>query len=50
MVVTDTIPLIIPHSKIKVLSVADAFADVIQKVYAHQSISDTFIEEHANKT
>ena len=43
MVITDTIPLIIPHPKIKVLSVADTFADVIQKVYTHQSISDTFI-------
>lgn len=43
MVVTDTIPLIIPHPKIKVLSVADTFADVIQKVYSHQSISDNFI-------
>jgi len=43
MVVTDTIPLIIPHPKIKVLSVANIFADVIQKVYTHQSISDNFI-------
>jgi len=43
MVVTDTIPLIIPHPKIKVLSVADIFSDVIQKVYMHQSISDNFI-------
>jgi len=43
MVITDTIPLIVPHPKIKVISVADTFADVIQKVYTHQSISDTFI-------
>ncbi|MDR1672627.1 MAG: ribose-phosphate pyrophosphokinase [Bacteroidales bacterium] len=43
MVVTDTIPLIVPHPKIKVLSVADTFANVIRKVYAHQSISDNFI-------
>ena len=43
MVVTDTIPLIIPHPKIKILSVADTFSDVIQKVYTHQSISDNFI-------
>jgi ribose-phosphate pyrophosphokinase len=43
MVVTDTIPLIVPHPKIKVLSVADIFAEVIHKVYTHQSISDTFI-------
>jgi len=44
MIVTDTIPLIIPHPKIKVLSVADTFADVIQKVYVHQSISGNFIQ------
>lgn len=44
MIVTDTIPLIVPHPKIKVLSVANLFADVIQKVYMHQSISDSFIE------
>jgi len=43
MVVTDTIPLIIPHPKIKVLSVAETFADVIHKVHEHQSISDNFI-------
>ncbi len=43
MIVTDTIPLIVPHPKIKVLSVADTFADVIQKVYTHQSISGNFI-------
>ena len=44
MVVTDSIPLIVPHPKIKVLSVAGIFADVIQKVYKHQSISDNFLE------
>ena len=44
MVVTDTIPLKAPHPKIKALSVAYTFADVIQKVCNHQSISDTFIE------
>ena len=43
MVITDTIPLIVPHPKIKVISVADTFADAIQKVYTHQTISDTFI-------
>ncbi|MDR0814867.1 MAG: ribose-phosphate pyrophosphokinase [Bacteroidales bacterium] len=43
MIVTDTIPLIVPHPKIKVLSIADLLAEVIQKVYTHQSISDTFI-------
>ena len=43
MVITDTIPLIVPHPKIKVISVADTFAQVIHRVYTHQSISDTFI-------
>ena len=45
LVVTDTIPL--RHdtdtSKIKVLSVAELFADVISKVYNFESISEKFI-------
>ena len=44
MVITDTIPLIVAHPKIKVLTVADIFADVIQKVHKYQSISDNFIQ------
>ena len=45
LVVTDTIPLRTDKdtSKIRVLSVADLFADVINKVYNYQSISDRFI-------
>lgn len=47
VVVTDTIPLRndmnADLSKIKVLSVAELFADIIQKVYNYQSISDSFI-------
>ncbi|MFC2138357.1 ribose-phosphate pyrophosphokinase [Bacteroidota bacterium] len=43
LIVTDTIPLIKQIDKIKVLSVADLFADVINKVYYYQSISSTFI-------
>jgi len=45
LVVTDTIPLNLNkvHSKIKVLSVAALFADVINKVYNYQSISDNFL-------
>ena len=39
--VTDTIPLKKPHPKIKVLTVANLFADVIKKVFSCQSISDT---------
>lgn len=43
VIVTDTIPLKREGKKIKVLSVADHFADVIDKVYNFKSISDTFI-------
>jgi ribose-phosphate pyrophosphokinase len=42
-VVTDTIPLHRESEKIKMLSVADTFADVIEKVYNYQSISSNFI-------
>jgi len=41
--VTDTIPFNRECKKIKILSVADIFADVINKVYNYQSISTTFI-------
>jgi len=47
VVVSDTIPLRNTEgrdiSKIKVLSVADIFADVINKVYNYQSISNSFV-------
>ncbi len=45
LVVSDTIPLKegVDKSKIKVLSVAELFADVISKVYNYESISDKFI-------
>lgn len=47
LVVTDTIPLNpdpnIDKTKIRVLSVADIFADVIEKVYSYKSISDNFL-------
>jgi len=45
LVVTDTIPLRSDRdtSKIKVLSVAELFADVIEKVYNYKSISEKFI-------
>ena len=43
VVVTDTIPLKNTTDKIKVLSVSDLFAKVIEKVYNYQSISSTFI-------
>jgi len=43
LIVTDTIPLKAQSDKIKVISVAEHFADVIDKVYNFKSISDTFI-------
>lgn len=44
LIVTDTIPLLEKQSsKIKVITVADTFADVIEKVYNYQSISSNFI-------
>jgi ribose-phosphate pyrophosphokinase len=43
VVVTDTLPIKPISDKIKVLSVADVFADVINKVYNYQSISSNFI-------
>lgn len=43
LVVTDTIPLKQQSSKIKVLTVADLFADVVSKVHNYESISSSFI-------
>lgn len=43
LVVTDTIPLAKESSKIKVLSVAKLFGDVIQNVVENQSISTHFV-------
>lgn len=47
VIISDTIPISIDPgidmSKIKVLSVADIFADVIDKVYNYKSISTSFI-------
>jgi ribose-phosphate pyrophosphokinase len=41
--VTDSIPLRGQCDKIKVISIADLFADVINKVYKYRSISENFI-------
>ncbi|MCU4177526.1 ribose-phosphate pyrophosphokinase [Carboxylicivirga sp. N1Y90] len=41
--ITDSIPLKQESSKIKVLSVAQVFADTIEKVYNYQSISNQFL-------
>lgn len=43
VIVTDTIPIKPISDKIKVLSIADIFAEVISKVYNYQSISSHFI-------
>ncbi|MEA3449099.1 MAG: ribose-phosphate pyrophosphokinase [Bacteroidota bacterium] len=42
VVVTDSIPLKQQSDKIRVLGIADLFADIIRKVYNHQSISTAF--------
>ena len=43
LIVTDTIPLTQKSDKIRVLSVAELFSDIINKVFNHESISNTFI-------
>lgn len=43
LVVTDSIPLRKEHEKIKVLSCADLFADVMQRVHSNTSISSKFL-------
>ncbi len=44
IIVTDTIPIRKKNPKIKVISVAELFADVINKVYNYESISSNFIQ------
>lgn len=43
VVVTDSIPLKKKSDKIKVISIAGVFADVIKKAYNNESISDSFL-------
>jgi ribose-phosphate pyrophosphokinase len=43
VIVTDTIPIKNQSSKIRVITIADIFAEVISKVYNYQSISSHFI-------
>lgn len=43
LIVTDTIPLKRPHAKIRVLTVADLFGDVIKRMINNESISSHFI-------
>lgn len=44
IIVTDTIPIHRESSKIRIISVAELFADVINKVYNYESISSKFIQ------
>ncbi len=44
LVITDTIPQKSGCSKIEVLPIADLFADIMQKVHNHESISSHFLE------
>jgi ribose-phosphate pyrophosphokinase len=43
LIVTDSLSLKVPNSKIKVLSCAPLFADVMKNVHEHKSISSKFI-------
>ena len=43
LIVTDTIPLSQKSSKIRVVSVADLFADVIKRLVNNESISSHFV-------
>lgn len=45
LVVTNSIPLKKESDKITVISIGELFADVISKVYTHQSISSVFIQK-----
>ena len=44
LVITDTIPQERSTEKITVLSIANLFAEVMQKVHKHESISSHFLE------
>lgn len=43
LVVTDTIPLQRPSSRIEVVSVAEIFADAIRRIYTDESVSTLFV-------
>ena len=43
LIVTDSIPSSQDSDKVKVISVDDLFANIIKKVFNHESISETFI-------
>lgn len=43
LIVTDSIPLAQQSNKIRIISVADLFSNIIKKVFNHESISESFI-------
>jgi len=43
LIVTDSIPYDKECSKVKILSIADMFADTIERVFDHRSISSQYI-------
>lgn len=43
LIVSDSLPLPRKSDKIKVISISEAFADVIDKVHKHQSVSTTYL-------
>ena len=43
LLVTDTIPLTRTSDKIKVVSVAEIFADAIRRIYTDESVSTLFL-------
>jgi ribose-phosphate pyrophosphokinase len=49
LVITDTIPQLRECSKIEVLPIADLFADIMQKVHNHESISSHFLENQITR-
>ena len=48
ILITDTIPIKAESSKIKILSVADLFAEGIRRIHSHESISELFIKQESN--
>jgi len=43
IIVTDSIPYYKQCSKVKILSIADMFADTIERVFDHRSISSQYL-------
>jgi ribose-phosphate pyrophosphokinase len=43
LIVTDSIPYTKDCSKVKVLSIAEMFADTIERVFDHRSISSQYL-------